>query len=145
MAFSDSYIEFASNQFGCGKSYFRYALENMLEIAYCKNPNPLNKISIKIDDFDTEAIKKLELGKEIGFRSIGPADGESIHSKDYILSYEKGGQRHYVSIMTSSNLYMMAFYYRTNSVLVIHETDETGDVYYRSFGEKYSYGMLTEN
>ena len=69
-------------------------------------------------------------------------NSEKMHAKDYLMSYEENGQRHYVSIMTSCNYYMIAFNYRTNSMLVIHETDETGNGFYKAFGEKYSYGMM---
>ncbi|MBO5339089.1 MAG: hypothetical protein J6A96_05250 [Clostridia bacterium] len=145
MAFSDDYVEFVCNQYAYGRSYFGYAVERMLEVAYCQRPNPQNKISIKIDDFDTEAINNLELGKDIGYRDIGPGVANRIHAKDFMLSYEEEGMRHYVSIMTSCNFGLVAYYYRTNSILVIHETEETGNDYYETFGQKYSYGMIGSN
>ena len=60
----------------------------------------------------------------------------------YGMSYEENGVRHRVSLLTSCNFYMIAFSYRTNSLLVINETDETGGNFYNIMGEKYSYGML---
>ena len=60
-----------------------------------------------------------------------------------MMSYQEGGQRHYVSIMTSCNFYMIAFNYRTNSLLVIHETDETGHNFYDSYAQKFTNGMYT--
>ena len=71
--------------------------------------------------------------------------GGGIHSKDLMMSYSENGQRHYVSILTSCNYYMIAFNYRTNSMLVIHETEESGGDFYRIMGEKYSYGMITND
>jgi hypothetical protein len=139
---STDYIEFASNQYGYGTFYMGYMMEQILQRAYCENPNPNNKIAIRIGDFDVGMINDLKIGKEIGYRSI--KDSTKIHAKDYMLSYEEGGQRHYVSIMTSCNLYMIAFYYRTNSILVIHETDETGNGYYQALGPKFTSGMITE-
>ena len=38
---------------------------------------------------------------------------------------------------------MIAFNYRTNSILVIHETEDTGNDYYTGFGEKFSSGMIS--
>ena len=87
-----------------------------------------------------DEIKKLNLGTEIGHRDI--KDGTAIHSKDILMSYEENGVRHRVSLLTSCNFYMIAFSYRTNSLLVINETDETGGNFYNIMGEKYSYGML---
>ena len=137
---STDYIEYANLQYGYGRSYMGYMMEKMLEKAFCDNPNSENKITIKITGFDTEAIKNLELGKEIGYRSI--KNSEKMHAKDYLMSYEENGQRHYVSILTSCNLYMMEFNYRTNSILVIHETDETGSAFYKGLGEKFTSGMI---
>ena len=137
---STDYVEFIWNEFGYGKCYMGYALSKVLEAAYCDNPNPENKISLRVTGFDTEAIQALEEGKDIGYRSI--KDGTAIHSKDIMMSYEENGKRHYVSIMTSCNYYTIAFNYRTNSLLVIHETEDTGNGFYKSFGQKYSYGMI---
>ena len=137
---SDGYIEFIWNEYGYGKCYLGYTMSKMLEMAYCNNPDPLNKFAIRVTDFECEAIKNLEVGTEIGYISVN--SGKSIHSKDIIMSYVEDDQRHYVSIMTSCNYYMIAFNYRTNSMLVIHESDETGNGFYKAFGEKYSYGMI---
>ena len=138
---STGYIEYANVQYGYGRSYMGYIMERMLEQAFCNNPNPENKITIRINDFDTKAIQKLEVGSEIGYRYI--TDSKRMHAKDYLISYEEDGKRHYVSIMTSCNLYMMAFNYRSNSILVIHETEETGNSFYTGFGEKFTSGMIS--
>lgn len=137
---SEDYIEFIWNEYGYGKCYLGHTLSKMLEVAYCNNPNPNNKIAIRVTDFNTDAIQQLALGEEIGYRSI--KSGKGIHSKDIMMSYVEDGQRHYVSLLTSCNFYMIAFNYRTNSMLVIHETDETGGGFYKIMGEKYSYGMI---
>ena len=142
MPYSTDYVEFFWNEFGFGNDYVCNTLTRMLEMAYCDNPNPNNKISLRVPDFDGAKIAALQVGTEIGACSI--KGGSGIHSKDLLMSYEKDGQRHYVSILTSCNFYMIAFNYRTNSILVIHETDETGNAFYKAMGVKYSYGMLEE-
>lgn len=144
---SEGYVEYASNQYGYGKFYVGYVLERMLEKAFCENPDPNNKISIKITNLNVDKIKDLELGTEIGYRNLDTRDVKytKIHSKDHMFSYAEGGQRHYVSLMTSCNLYMIAFNYRTNSILVIHETDETGNGFYTALGHKYTDGMIKAN
>ena len=139
---SEDYVEFVWNEYGYGRSYVGYTMSQLLEATYCNNPNPNNKFAIRVTDFDTNGINQLKVGEEIGYCSI--KNGSGIHSKDFMMSYAEGGQRHYVSILTSCNFYMIAFNYRTNSILVIHETDETGNGFYKAFGEKYSYGMIKD-
>lgn len=140
---SEDYVELIWNEFGYGKCYIGETFERMLEDAYCNNPNINNKISMRVTDFDTDAIQNLVLGHEIGYRSIN--SGSNIHSKDIMMSYVEDGVRHRVSLMTSCNFYMIAFNYRTNSLLVINETDETGGNFYNILGEKYSYNMINND
>ena len=137
----DDYIEFVWNVYEYSTSYVGDTLSKLLEKAYCENPNPKNKISLKVTDFTVDAIKNLAVGKEIGYRSL--KDGEGIHAKDYMMSYVEDGKRHYVSIITSCNFYMIAFNYRTNSMLVINENEGTGNGFYKAMGEKFSYGMIS--
>ena len=137
---STDYIEFVWNAAGYGTCNLGYTMENVLEKAYCENPNVNNKIAIRATDFDAGEISDLSVGRQIGYRSIKKGNG--IHAKDIILSYEENGLRHNVSLLTSCNFYMVAYNYRTNSMLVINETEKSGGDFYEIFGEKYSYGML---
>lgn len=137
---SRDYVEFVWNEFGYGQCYTGEVLEKMIQKAFCENKNPNNRFAIRVTDFDTAAIEKLKLGKEIGYRSI--KDGTNIHAKDMLMSYEENGVRHRVSLMTSCNFYMIAFNYRTNSLLVINETEQSGGNFYSVLGKKYSYGMM---
>lgn len=140
---STDYVELFWNEFGYGKCHIGDVFEKMVEQAYCKNPNIRNKISIRATDFDTTEVQKLKVGREIGARNI--MDGTNIHSKDILLSYEEDGVRHNVSLVTSCNFYMIAFNYRTNSLLVINETEESGGNYYDIAAEKYSYYMVNND
>ncbi len=140
---SNDYIEVVWNEYGYDDCLLGERLSDMLETAFCNNPNPKNKISMRVTGFDTKAIKALSLGSEIGYRSI--KNGSGVHSKDFLFNYEEDGKRHRVSIMTSCNFYLAAFTFRTNSLLVINETDESGGNFYNIFGEKYSYGMIDNN
>ncbi|MBQ4612106.1 MAG: hypothetical protein IJB26_00995 [Clostridia bacterium] len=137
---STEYVEFTWNEFAYGGGYIGETLSKKLEMKYCSDPDPKNKIALRVDNFNTDAIAQLEVGTEIGYRSI--RDGAGIHAKDYLLNYEKDGVRHRVSIMTSCNFGSVPFSYRTNSMLIINETDETGGDFYRILGKKYSYGMI---
>lgn len=140
LAQSEDYVELFWNEFGYGSDYRGKMTEKMVKKAFCENPNSKNKISLRVTDFDAAAINKLKLGTQIGKRSI--KDGKNIHTKDILMSYVDNGVRHNVSILTSCNYYMIAFNYRTNSMLVIDESDETDGRFYEIMAEKYSYNML---
>ena len=143
LARSEDYIEFAWNEYGFENNYLGVTTAKMLEKAYTSNPNRNNKISIKVDDIRLDKIKALKTGTKIGYRSI--SSGKYMHAKDFLMSYKLKGTRHNVSIMTSCNYIMLAFHYRTNSILVIDETEQTGGNFYNIIGQKYSGGMIHKN
>ncbi len=137
---SDDYVEFVWNTYGYGKCEVGETMARKLADVFCTNPNPLNKFSIRATDFNTAEIQKLKLGSEIGYRSIKSSSG--IHSKDIIMSYSENGVRHNVCLMTSCNFYTAAYYYRTNSMLVINEIDGDTPGFYEIFADKFSYGAI---
>ena len=137
---SDDYVEFVWNTYGYGKCEVGEIMARKLADVFCTRPNPLNKFSIKATDFNTAEIAKLKLGSEIGHRSIKSSSG--IHSKDIIMSYSENGIRHNVSLLTSCNFYTSAYYYRTNSMLVINEIDGDTPGFYEIFADKFSYGAI---
>jgi len=140
---SEDYIEFIWNESEYGNCNTGDTLSKVIQKAFCENPNPNNKIHTRVNGFDTGKINDLNLGSEIGYRSI--KNKKRVHSKDMQMSYVEDGVRHRVSLLTSCNFYMIAFNYRTNSMLVINETDKSGGNFYNIFGEKYSYGMINND
>ena len=136
---SNDYVEVIWNVYGYGACHIGETMGKMFEKAFCENPNVKNKIFMRVAGFNTDAINRLSVGSQIGYRSISTGQ---IHAKDLLFSYEEEGKRHNVSIMTSCNYYMIAFNYRTNSMLVINETEDSGGNFYNIFGEAYSYGMI---
>ena len=139
-AASEDYVEFVWIHAEYARPYTGKIIEQILKDKYCNEPNPQNKIVTKAEQLQIDEIKELELGTEIGYCDI--QENDRTHSKDIMMSYQLDGTRHYVSIMTSCNYYMIAFNIRANSILVINETDETGNGFYRAFGSRYSYGMI---
>lgn len=137
---STDYIEFSWSVAGYGTCNLGKTMEKVLEKAYCENPNVNNKIVTRVIGYEPLGIADLSLGRQIGLRNIEKAS--YVHAKDIILSYEEKGVRHNVCLISSCNYYMIAYNYRTNSMLVINETEETGGDFYQIFGEKYSYGMV---
>lgn len=141
LPFSTDYIEFAWNEFAFEKSnYISVAIGQMLDYAFTNNPNPKNKFAVQVTGLSVPGILDLEGGKEIGAVSI--ADGEDTHTKDLLMSYVEDGVRHNVSILTSANYCSVGFYYRTNSILIIDETDQTGGDFYEIMGKKFSGGII---
>ena len=143
MAASEDYVEYAFNVYGFGQSYIGATMEDMVEKAFTQNTDPQNKIFIRVTDFDTAAVQELELGTEIGARDIG--NGKKHHTKDMLLNYVEDGVRHRVSLLTSCNSYPLAFSLRTNSLLVINETDASGGNFYNIFGDKFTDGMFSND
>ena len=139
---SEDYIEFSMGMayYSDTSSNLCYTFENVLEKAYCENPNPHNKITVYAKEYEPRGIADLSLGKQIGYRNIRPSTGS--HCKDMIMSYKENGVRHNVCLLSSCNFGSYAYSYRTNSILVINETDKSGGDFYEIFGEKYSYSML---
>ncbi len=141
LLYSTDYIEFIWNCSGYGECNLATTMSDILEKSFCENTNVNNKIATKTNSrFDLSAIKSLNLGTQIGYRSITSRSG--IHAKDILVSYAENGVRHNVSLLSSCNFYMIAYNYRANSFLVINETEESGGDFYNAFADKYAYGMI---
>ncbi len=137
---SDDYVEFTWNSYSAGNCNIKQTLMAKVNDVFCNRPNANNKFSIHLSSFDTEGIEQLKLGSEIGYRNITKSNS-GIHAKDMIMSYSENGVRHNVSILTSCNYGMAAFWYRTNSMLVINEIDnEDTPGFYEIFASRFSYG-----
>lgn len=139
---STDYIEFAWNEFAFESGgYLGVAIAQLLDHAFCSNPNPNNKFAVQVTGLNVPGIKNLTVGKQIGAVSITEGN-DRTHTKDFLLSYEEDGVRHNVSILTSANYCSVGFYYRTNSILIIDETEETDGNFYDLMGKKFSGGII---
>lgn len=137
---STDYIEFAWNEYGTELNFLNKTLSEKLVKAFCENPNAENKLHVKAYNVALDPIKELKVGTEIGYRTI--KNGKGQHAKDFMMSYVENDIRHNVTILTSSNFIVQGFHHRTNSILVIDETEATGGNFYSILGPKYSDGML---
>ena len=115
----------------------------MVDQAFMTNRHPENRVHVKVGGYPLDNFNSLELGTEIGFRLLQNR-GMDVHSKDVQLSYQIDGERYYISMMSSCNFHVGALYYQTNSILVIRETDETGDTFFRKFGNEASFGAIVD-
>ncbi len=118
-------------------------MDDMVNKAFVEYTHPDNRVSILAKNYEYDELSKLKVGKDIGFLKLkNSSTGQ--HSKDIILSYIKGGERKYVSLLSSCNFHNGALYFQTNSMMTITETDETGDTFYKAFGIASTAGCIVE-
>ena len=122
-------------------NYFEYTFEDLICEAFHKNKNTQNRIYMHFESFQASKYNDLVVGRDIGFKMVNTNLNKYLHSKDILMSYEYGGTRKYISIISSANFGVAAFWYRTNSVLVIKETEAAHDVY-TILGRATTYGAI---
>ena len=69
-------------------------------------------------------------GENIGAKQLNEHRSRHYHTKDVQMSYVEDGVRYYVTLYNSLNFHEGAMFYQTNSILVIKETEETGNDFY---------------
>lgn len=103
-----------------------------------------NKMYVHLDGLNTTVFDNLVPGENCGSISVNEKMSKAVHSKDIQMSYvDEDGLRHYLSLMSTCNFHMGALSYQTNSILIIDETDETGNNFYKIFGDASSGGVIT--
>ena len=122
-------------------NFFEYAFEDIICEAFHKNKDPQNRIYMHFESFQANKYNDLVVGRDIGFKAVNTNLNLYLHSKDVIMSYEYGGEKKFVSIISSANFGVAAFWYRTNTVLVVKETEESHDLY-TTLGRASTYGGI---
>ena len=142
MAASTGPIVFTWNMpYNSCSNFFEYTFEDIICEAFHKNKDPQNRIYLHFESFQASKYNDLVVGRDIGFKAVNTNLNKYLHSKDIIMSYEKDGTRKYLSIISSANFGVGPFWYRTNSVLVIRETDEYHN-FYTTMGRATTYGAI---
>ena len=142
MAASTGPIVFTWNMpYNSCTNFFEYTFEDIICEAFHRNKSPENRIYMHFESFSESRYNDLVVGKDIGFKYVNKNLNKYLHSKDIVMSYEKDGERKYVSIISSANFGVGPFWQRTNSVLVIKETEENHD-FYTTFGHATTYGAI---
>lgn len=127
---SRDYIVFTWNMpYDAVSNSFEYTVEDVICETFHKNRNPKNRIYMHFEAFDANKYNDLVIGKDLEYKNINQNLSTYIHSKDILMSYEHEGQRKYVSIISSCNFGNHAFWYRSNSVLVVKENENAHYVY----------------
>lgn len=156
---SDGYIWFGMNN----PKYKSFAMSNtmqrMLVRAFHENADMHNRLDINIGTIDGDdgtvdtssafntavaAYDDLEVGKDIGFKSIENNDYEPIHSKDMLFSYSKNGVRSYVSIISSMNMHEGSASYQSNFALVVKENSYADGTVFRTIAQNGFKGLISK-
>lgn len=111
---------------------------------FVTNKREGNRLGIRCQNGTFEGISSLKKGTDLEFFNF-TTKWNAVHDKDIMLSYVKDGKRQYVSFLSSCNFNYGALYYQTNQILIIKETDETGNVAYASLGNASSKGVITKD
>lgn len=117
---------------------------NMIDRAFLETANPENRLYIHAKDYPTSSLAALTAGETVGFKYLKNSS-ITVHSKDMQFSYVSEDERQYVSLLTSCNFHVGALYYQTNSLLVINETEETGNEFYKIFGDAATNGCIVND
>ena len=142
MAASTGPIVFTWNMpYNSCANFFEYTFEDIICEAFHKHKDTRNRIYLHFEAFSAGRYNDLTVGKNIGFKAVNTNLNKYLHSKDVIMSYETGGERQYISIVSSANFGVGPFWYRANSVLVIRETEENHG-FYTALGKASTYGAI---
>lgn len=123
-------------------NYFEYTFEDIISEAFHRNKNVDNRIYLHFESFSSINYNDLVVGRDLAFKMVNTNLSKYLHSKDILMSYVRGGERKYISIVSSANFGLAPFWYRTNSVLVIKETEAAHD-FYTTLGRATTYGAIT--
>lgn len=140
---SNGYIELAWNcpTFTVG-SELAERIQNIVEKAFLENKNKKNTLQLRLPTFRIDNLQTLVAGKDIRYIKLSNA-ANTAHEKDVVMSYvDEYGNRQYISLLSSCNFHAGAFGYQTNQMLVINENSETGNKFYKLFGNETSSGAI---
>lgn len=105
--------------------------------AFKNNPNTKNVVNFWLPGANAEYFADLKESENVGVCSINEID-YAYHNKDLQISYAENGVRHYVTLYNSLNMHGGSMYYQTNTLLVIHETEQTGNYTYLTYKSMYA-------
>lgn len=132
------YIEFSWNNVKYVQSF---ELADMLlegiSYAFRLSANKSNMLSLHLPEADPAPyFEELVVGENIGTKVVNTYVNKWwYHTKDIQLSYVENGQRQYVTVFNSLNIHEGSMYHQTNTILVIKETEQTGNDIYANYGQ----------
>lgn len=128
----DGYIEFLWNNPKYGVKGFSVGkiILDILAVKFLESGNPENNLHIQIPGPDYSTFDDLKEGENIGVKALNRYRSRNYHSKDVQMTYVEDGVRYYVTLFNSLNMHEGAMFFQTNSILVVKETEETGNDFY---------------
>ena len=112
---------------------FAKTVEDIIQYSFANNVNLNNILYLNVGDIDASKFSSFVEGENIGVCSINEFRHYGYHTKDLQLSYVEDGQRYYISLLNSLNFHAGAMFGQSNSVLVIKESESTGNSFYSNF------------
>ncbi len=97
--------------------------------AFRINTSTESNLHLQLPGIDTSLFAGLTEGENIGELSVNEY-ALAYHIKDTLLSYCESGERQYVSMVSSLNFHSGSMSYQTNQLLIIKETEATGNRFY---------------
>lgn len=128
----DGYIEFLLNNPKLIGDTFSVAkiMLDLLNKKFLDSGNVENNLHLQSPGPDYSMFDGLVEGENIGAKQLNEYRSRHYHSKDVQMSYVENGTRYYVTLFNSLNFHEGAMFYQTNSILVIKETEQTGNDFY---------------
>ncbi len=132
------YIEFSWNNV---KYVQTFELADMMlegiSYAFKLSANRSNMLSLHLPETDPAPyFTELLVGENIGTKAVNTYVNKWwYHTKDIHLSYVENGERMYVTVFNSLNIHEGSMYHQTNTILVIKETEATGNDIYVNYGQ----------
>ena len=109
---------------------------------FVTNKREGNRLGIRCQNGTFDGISSLKKGEDLEFINF-TTKWNAVHDKDIMMSYVKEGERQYVSFLSSCNFNADALYFQTNQILIIKETEATGNVVFATLGNVSSKGVIT--
>ena len=121
---------------------FAITLADFIRGAFYRSGRVTNRLYLHCPGFDTGRLDNLVVGENIAKKVL--TSDKYIHNKDFQLSYIENGTRYWVSAFNSINFHQGSMSYQTNTLLLIKETEKTGNGVWVSYGKLVSHEIIAE-
>lgn len=121
---------------------FAITLADFIRGAFYRSGRVTNRLYLHCPGFDTGRLDNLVVGENIAKKVL--TSDKYIHNKDFQLSYIENGTRYWVSAFNSINFHQGSMSYQANTLLLIKETEKTGNGVWVSYGKLVSHEIIAE-
>ena len=100
--------------------------------SFKENARLENRLRLHLPGMDEKVFDGLVEGVNIGKLWVNNKR-INYHIKDLMLSYSENGERHWVTVYNSLNMHQGSTCYQANTILIINETEATGNDLYTDY------------